>query len=224
MSYDAWSDRKTIPEVLADFMVNLPDELKGAYEFVRHVSITVIIPAASNLAAFVVLFALTKRAYRLMFPPGPEEMYQRAIRTLRKDSVYSQSSTRRGMREAWDRRAAMDTLRKCTRRKPSFPEPFRTLATELLFDDESQRKGWDRLLDQWWPRSGKYKSNLEECMDVIKRGLIHHPKDSELDKLRLEAEAIQRWGRGGTEGKGVEMMMRAGRIGSEHLGGGYGMR
>lgn len=210
--------------MLIEYVLNLPNDLMGVTEFIRHVCITVIIPGASYVLAMVGLFIVTEKAYRLMFPLSVEELYAKAVRNLKKDAVFSQSSTRRGMREAWDRRMALDLLRTCIKRNPTLPGPFRTLATELLFDDESSHRGWDRLLDQWWPRSGRYKSSLEECAGVIKTGLVHHPKDDELDKLRLEAEAIKRWGRGGTEGKGVEMMMRAGRIGSEHLAGGCRMR
>uniref|UniRef100_A0A7S4NBN4 Uncharacterized protein n=1 Tax=Odontella aurita TaxID=265563 RepID=A0A7S4NBN4_9STRA len=221
---NVWSDRKSTPEIIIDYIFNLPHELVGVAEFARHVSVTIIIPGALYLSALVGLFVVTAKAYRIMFPPGAEETYQNAIRNLKRDVVFSQSSSRRGMREAWDRRSALDMLRKCTQRKPSLPGPFRTLATELLYDDESCHRGWDRLMDQWWPHSGNYKSPLDECIAVIKTGLIHHPKDDELDKLRLEAEAIKRWGRGGTAGKGVDMMMRVGRIGSDHLLSGCRMR
>ena len=65
------------------------------------------------------------------------------------------------------------------------------------------------LLDPWHEPS---KPPLDECLRVIEAGLTQFPKDNELDNLRVEALGLKRYGRGTIEGKGLEMMMRAGRF------------
>ena len=187
-------------------LINAP-VISSTKDFLRHFALFFFLPIAVVVALAVVAAAAVSRLYKALFSryATPEELYGDALRMLKKNDTSIK-----------DRQKALSNLHHVIKLKREFMNAYIVLATELFYgelknaDDEYRDRRKQESQNRYgqslrYRRSGQTTRRstnenntstaaLEECQQVIQRGLSVDPSNKSLLKLQSELNLVRRYG------------------------------